>query len=172
MCDKKILCIETERLKIVALNPEQLELWTNDILQLEQELKCSYQAEPIEGFFKEIVKKQVEKTYKDRKNYMWHSFWLIIRKSDDIVVGTIDFKNVPNLKGEVEIGYGLGKEFEHYGYMTETVCAMCKWALQQDGVKYIIAETELDGFASQRILLRCGFTQYMRNQTIWWKLMK
>ena len=51
-----------------------------------------------------------------------------IRKSDNVVVGSADFKNVPDEKGQVEIGYGLGKAFEHEGYMTEAVRAMCSWA--------------------------------------------
>ena len=37
------------------------------------------------------------------------------------------------------------------------------------GIKYIIAETELDNIASQRVLQRCGFVEYDRDSTIWWK---
>ena len=48
---------------------------------------------------------------------MWHSFFFIIRREDRVVVGSADFKDVPNKDGEVEIGYGLGKEYEHNGYM-------------------------------------------------------
>lgn len=168
--ENEAICLETERIKLVALSPKQLELWVNNLSALEQELKCSYQAEPMEGFFKDIVRGQVVKTYEDSPNYMWHSFWFMIRKEDQVVIGSADFKDVPNAEGEVEIGYGLGKEFEHHGYMTETVQAMCEWALQQKGVKHVIAETETDGLASQRILRRCGFTEYLRDQTIWWRL--
>ncbi len=41
--------------------------------------------------------------------------------------------------------------------MTEAVKAMCEWALKQKGVRNVIAETDLAGFASQRILECCGF---------------
>ena len=99
--------IETERLRVAALTPEQLELWIYDIAQLEKELNCSYQAEPIEGIFKEILIGQLEKAKKDRANYRWHSFWLMIRKSDHVVVGSADFKDVPDENGEVEIGLSL-----------------------------------------------------------------
>ncbi|WP_154696612.1 GNAT family N-acetyltransferase, partial [Clostridium botulinum] len=99
-----------------------------------------------------------------------HSFFFLIRKEDRVVVGSADFKNIPNEKGEVEIGYGLGKEFEHNGYMTEAVKAMCKWALKQKGVRNVIAETDLAGFASQRILECCGFKKYKQEETIWWRL--
>lgn len=162
--------IETERLNIIALTPNQLQQWTYNIKELENELLCTYKAQPMEGLFREIVCGQVEKAKKDPDNYIWHTFWFIVRKSDDCVVGSIDFKDVPNSDGEVEIGYGLGHAFEHHGYMTEAVQAFCNWALQQDGVNHIIAETALDGASSQKILKRCGFKEYARNDTVWWRL--
>lgn len=53
--------------------------------------------------------------------------------------------------------------------MTETVQAMCSWALKQKGVRHVIAETDLDGYASQNILRRCGFTECRRGETVWWR---
>lgn len=161
--------IQTERLELIPLNLHQLKLWVEDIRALERELDCSYQAEPLEGFFLDIVKGQLVITEKDPLHYPWHSFWLLIRKADRIVVGSADFKDLPNENGEVEIGYGLGKAFEHNGYMTEAVNAMCHWALEQ-GVLNIIAETESDSFASQRILEHCGFRKYKEAETCWWRL--
>lgn len=165
-----IMKIETERLNIIALTPDQLQLWTYNIKELEEELLCSYKAEPMEGLFREIVCGQVKKAQKDPDNYLWHTFWFIVKKSDHCVVGSIDFKDVPNSDGEVEIGYGLGRDFEHNGYMTEAVQAFCNWALQQNRVKHIIAETDIDGVSSQKILIRCGFKEYERNDTVWWRL--
>lgn len=165
-----IMKIETERLNIIALTPDQLQLWTYNIKELEEELLCSYKAEPMEGLFREIVCGQVKKAQKDPDNYLWHTFWFIVKKSDHCVVGSIDFKDVPNSDGEVEIGYGLGRDFEHNGYMTEAVQAFCNWALQQNRVEHIIAETDIDGVSSQKILIRCGFKEYERNDTVWWRL--
>lgn len=54
--------------------------------------------------------------------------------------------------------------------MTEAVKGLCNWALAQDCVSNIIAETDLDGFASQRILERCGFKKYEQGETLWWRL--
>ncbi|KAJ48722.1 acetyltransferase, partial [Clostridium tetanomorphum DSM 665] len=153
------MIIQTERLELIPLTLNQLKLWIENIPELEKELDCSYKAESMEGFFLEIVKGQYEITQKDPNNYLWHSFFFLIRKDDRVVVGSADFKDIPNEKGEVEIGYGLGKQFEHNGYMTEAVKAMCEWALKQKGVRNVIAETDLDGFASQRILERCGYTE-------------
>ncbi|AWI03526.1 GNAT family N-acetyltransferase [Clostridium drakei] len=164
------MIIQTERLELIPLTLNQLELWIEDITELEKELDCFYKAEAMEGFFLEIVKKQYEIIQKDLNNYLWHSFFLLIRKDDRVVVGSADFKDIPNENGEVEIGYGLGKEFEHNGYMTEAVNAMCEWALKQNGVTSVIAETYLENLASQKILERCGFKKYKEGETFWWKL--
>ena len=58
---------------------------------------------------------QIIKAKADRDNYMWHSFWLIIRNDNHVVVGSADFKDIPNEMGEVEIGYGLEEKYEHQG---------------------------------------------------------
>ena len=162
--------IQTERLELIPLTPNQLKLWIENIDELEKVLSCSYKAEPMEGFFLDVVKEQLVKTQKDSENYLWHSFWFLIRISDRTVVGSADFKDIPNKSGEVEIGYGLGKAYEHNGYMTEAVKSMCDWALKQEAVSTILAETDIDGLSSQRILERCKFKKYKEAETLWWKL--
>lgn len=62
--------LETKRLTILPLTPAQLALWTDRIPQLEKELDCSYQAEPMEGIFKEIVSSQLLACKKDSAHYM------------------------------------------------------------------------------------------------------
>lgn len=164
------MVLETERLWLVPLTAGQLKLWFEDIQALEDELDCKYRAEPIEGFFLNIIRNQYTITKENEADYLYHTFWFLIRKADRVAVGSADFKNVPDNNGDVEIGYGLGKEFERNGYMTEAVEAMCGWAKRQETVKHVIAETEIDGFASQRVLERCGFKKYKHDTTIWWRL--
>jgi len=164
------IIIETDRLYLFPLTARQLRLWVEDIPSLEMELDCRYCAEPMEGMFLDIVKGQIEITENDEANYLYHTFWFLIRKADRAVIGSADFKDVPNEDNEVEIGYGLGKAFEHNGYMTEAVQAMCDWALAQDKVSHVIAETDIDSSQSQSILKCCGFTQYKQNETMWWRL--
>ncbi|MDR1531861.1 MAG: GNAT family N-acetyltransferase [Clostridiales bacterium] len=162
--------IETDRLYLIPLTAQQLKLWIEDIPLLEKELNCVYCAEPMEELFLEIVKGQLEKTEEDESNYLYHSFWFLVRKSDRIVVGSADFKDIPDVNHEVEIGYGLGKGFEHNGYMTEAVRAMCNWVMAQENVAHVIAETEIDSPQSQNILKCCGFVRYKQDESIWWRL--
>ena len=161
--------IEPDRLFLIPLTANQLKLWIEDIPALEKELNCTYRAEPMEGIFLDVVKSQYKITAADQTNYLYHSFWFLVRKADRIVVGAADFKGLP-MDGEVEIGYGLGKEFEHNGYMTKAVTAMCRWAMKQEHIDHVIAETDIDGIRSQRILERCGFKKFKHGDTLWWKL--
>ena len=163
------MTVETQRLELYVLDARQIRLWTRDLAALERELNCTYQGETLEGQFLNIVEGQVSPTEQNSEQYYWHSFWLLIRKSDRVVVGSADFKSGPDIHGEIEIGYGLGKAFQGSGYMTEAVSAMCDWALRQDGVIHVTAETERNNYPSQHVLQRCGFIQTKSNDTLWWK---
>lgn len=161
--------LETERLELLPLTPPQLRMWLEDLPALERMLCCTYRAEPIDGIFRNIISEQAAIAEQEPEQYLWHSFWFLIRKSDRVVVGSADFKAPPDKHGEVEIGYGLGSAYEHFGYMTEAVSAMRDWALRIPGVTAVIAETERDSHASQRILRRCGFTLVKSGDTLWWR---
>ena len=164
------MIVDTERLELYVLNAPQMRLWLTDIPALERQLNCSYRGEPIEGIFLKIIEGQAVLTEEHESEYYWHSFWFLIRKSDRVVVGSAHFKSGPNENGEVEIGYGLGKEFEHNGYMTEAVAAMCQWAKAQPGISHVVAETYLDNAPSQNILKRCGFSETRRGESVWWRV--
>lgn len=164
------MMIQTERLILIPLSVEQLDLWVNDLPRLEQELRCTYDADPLEGEFGDTVKGQLMIAQEDSRNYLFHSFWLAMRKKDRVIVGSADFKGVPNENGEVEIAYGLGEKYFHHGYMTETIEALCHWAKKQPRVRSIIAETETNNLTSQHILSQCGFYKEKIDDSIWWRL--
>lgn len=164
------MLLHTSRLEIAPLTPQQFRLWLQDLPSLERELGCTYQAEPLIGPFAEIVKGQLAVAEEDAAHFLWYSFWLLIRKEGRVAVGSAVFKGPPDATGTVEIGYGLGKAFEKKGFMTEAVGAICAWALRQEGVLHVTAETERAGFASQAVLKRCGFEKVSEGPTIWWQL--
>ena len=45
------MIIHTERLILIPLSVQQLDLWVNNLPRLEQELRCTYDAAPLEGEF-------------------------------------------------------------------------------------------------------------------------
>ena len=109
------MIVQTERLLLVPLSIRQLDLWVNDLKTLEHDLRCTYDADPLEGEFGETVKNQLKIAMEDERNYLFHSFWFVMRKKDRVVVGSADFKGAPNENGEVEIAYGLGEKYRNHG---------------------------------------------------------
>lgn len=91
------------------------------------------------------------------KARIWYTAWRIALK-DGTPVGDLCFKG-PQREGEVEIGYGISDAHKGAGYATEAVKAMTDWALGHEGVWFVVAQTEPDNAASQRVLEKCGFAR-------------
>ena len=163
------MIIHTERLILIPLSVQQLDLWVNNLPRLEQELRCTYDAAPLEGEFGDTVKGQLIITQRDVRNYLFHSFWFVMRKVDRVIIGSADFKGIPNENGEVEIACGLGEKYLHCGYMVETIELLCHWAKKQPKVRSIIAETKKNNLNFQYILSECGFYQERIDDSIWWR---
>ena len=88
---------------------------------------------------------------------MWHALWFMELKSQrGTVVGDLSFKGLA-ADGMVEIGYGLRDGYCGNGYMTEAVRAIVQWALAQEGVNRVEAETTSENMASQKVLANAGF---------------
>ena len=82
-------------------------------------------------------------------------------------------KALPDAEGQVEIGYALYPELENRGFMTEAVEAFCCWAFAQHSVKAILAETDLQNIASQKVLTKNAFSYYRQiGDWLWWRLDK
>jgi RimJ/RimL family protein N-acetyltransferase len=95
-------------------------------------------------------------------------FWVIRRRAVDegvvgALIGGVGFKSAPR-DGRAEIGYGLVPSARGFGFASEAVEAMCQ-ASEQLGVR-VWAETELGNIASERVLVRCGFTRTSRADEI------
>jgi RimJ/RimL family protein N-acetyltransferase len=42
-------------------------------------------------------------------------------------------------------------------------------ALNNEKIKTVIAETEIENISSQKVLERCGFKKYQEEKTMWWR---
>ena len=79
-----------------------------------------------------------------------------MKDDPETIAGDFCFKGLGD-DGVVEIGYGLKEEYRHHGYMTEAVKAITEWALSQESVNQVEAETDVENIASQKVLFRSGF---------------
>src|SRR6266536_672520 len=85
-------------------------------------------------------------------------FYLVVRRDDELVVGEVGFVGPPK-EGAVMIGYAIVPEARRRGYATEAIRAISDWALAQDGVGEVLAQTLPENEASTRALLRAGFDE-------------
>ena len=85
----------------------------------------------------------------------WTAWYWILRRPR-VLIGLSGFKGRP-VKGAVELGYSALEKFQRRGFATEVVNAMVDWAFA-NGVKCVLAETLPELIASQRVLIKCGFS--------------
>ena len=83
-------------------------------------------------------------------------YYRITRSTDGRAIGGIGFKGRPT-DGDVEIGYGLAPSARGHGYAAEAVVALLRIAAAH-GLTRVLADTTPDNTASQRTLLRAGFS--------------
>ena len=134
--------IVTERLLLYPISDEDMQLLIEQ--EKDAELEQAY-SEMLQGCIDEPAKR------------IWHILWFIELKSQKgTVVGDLSFKGL-GADGMVELGYGLREGYCGNGYMTEAVKAITEWALSQEGVNNVEAETSPENTASQRVLAKAGF---------------
>jgi len=96
----------------------------------------------------------VKNMEKDPSGPVWD--WLIIHKTDKVLIGDIGFMGGPDEEGTVEIGYSIVPEYRNQGYATEAVNSLIHWAFQKQEIKVITAKTLKDNTASIKVLMKAG----------------
>ena len=97
---------------------------------------------------------------------------VIVERSSNAVVGSINLKGPPTAAGDAEIGWGLIEDVRGRGYATEASAAVIKWAQEQPGVQSISATIPDDNYPSQRLAKRLGLsrTSETRRDLPLWRL--
>ena len=122
----------------------------------------------FEMALKEYLIPQVQE---NESHFEWFTHWLIIDADKHVAVGGIGINGLPDEHGEVMLGYFVNVRFEGKSYASLATKTLSSWVFQNKDVKFIIADTLIDGFASQAVLRKCGFE--VRNKTdeiIRWEL--
>jgi len=157
--------IESERLKMMPLTHEQLQLLHAGRHYLERALGLNLSNWKVDEFYqKEIDDAMVNfwlpKTLANPDKFIWYTDWEIILKSENLSIGGMGFAGEPNDKGEAEIGYMIEESHQGNGFATEALKLMSDWALRQDRVTSVVVHTYESNLPSVRILEKCGFSQF------------
>jgi [ribosomal protein S5]-alanine N-acetyltransferase len=153
--------LTTGRLTLIPLTLAQLKSGLDSIKDLSLDLEIPLVESLFDGKVHRAVTMKVDKMTKaDQKLHLWYTYWLIVVDEENIGIGMVGYKGIPNEKGAVEIGYGIDPFFQRRGYMSEAVEAMVKWAFLHPECRLITATSVLvDNFASQKVLLRNRFVE-------------
>jgi hypothetical protein len=155
------LVIETERMKLIPYNIEQMRVSLRDpvgaaALIGAKTIRPGYIEMLTRG---RIYSAKIHNMEDDPRAWMFGTYWQMVHKDTNAIIGELGFKGPP-ISYEVEVGYGMQEPYRNRGYMTEAVCALCQYAFSQNEypVRRVVAATEKNNFASQRVLEKSGFT--------------
>ncbi len=160
--ERPLRTLITTRLQLIALSRPQLESCVQDPSLLAANLNLPLADDIFNPVVREASCVKVSKMRLTRQErHHWQTYWLIVRRDENIGIGTIGFKGEPDPQQyKVEIGYGLSAEHRQQGFMTEAARTLTRWALAQPDCLGVYATTVPDNLPSHRILERIG---YMRN---------
>ncbi|MBI1295383.1 TIGR04076 family protein [bacterium] len=161
--------VETPRLKIVPLTVEQMQLLLDDYQQLETVLGLPQTEQKLARRLRPVISHDINFVRNAPQYEIWYTYWVLILKSQQQLIGGLGFKGPADDHGEVEIGYGTDDAFRNQGFMSEAVEAIAAWALTQPGICSVRAETANTNVASMRVLQKVGFTAYRASERfIYW----
>jgi RimJ/RimL family protein N-acetyltransferase len=167
--------VETERLRIVPLNVDQLKLLKNNRMKLEADLGLKFSNMLIPDEVKREMYKSVdywlENVDDHVDNYYFYTNWDLVQKDTNTSIGGFGFNGEPNENDELEIAYVIDEKQQNKGYMTEVIRAMTAWAFKNSDAQKIIASTPKDNYAAQKVLFKNSFER--RNEdskNIYWTL--
>ena len=105
----------------------------------------------LEGF-KEITRELL----REQEN---HDVYMhLIRDAQGTMVGRVNLSVLEDDRKTAELGYRIGENVTNLGYASEAVKLVLEKAFTTYGLHKIIAGTARDNQASQRVLLKNGFT--------------
>jgi RimJ/RimL family protein N-acetyltransferase len=169
--EAEMMRLETPRLTIIALTVQQMRWQRDDFARLEQALGLAASGQQLEDELRPIVSRAISNMRRRPYHVHWHCQWAAVLKEESRIIGSLAFKGPPDRDNAVEIGYGFDPFYHNRGLATDAVAEMVRWALAEDGVDAVIAETANRNVASMRVLQKVGFViTSATDRFLYWKV--
>ena len=111
---------------------------------------------PANYFELEAFKEITRELLREQEN---HDVYMhLIRDAQGVMVGRINLSVLGKDRKTAELGYRIGENVRNLGYASEAVKLVLEKAFTTYGFNRIIAGTAIGNLASQRVLLKNGFT--------------
>jgi len=147
--------IQTDRLAIVTFSPELVRAALHDRAALAEHLGARVPAEWPGPDYAEVLPGQLRELDANPGTAIWTA--LLVHRADATLIGDAGFLGGPDSHGTTEIGYSIVPAYRGRGLAPEAVQALTAWALEQPGVRRVVAGCEPDNVASIRVLEKAGF---------------
>ncbi len=168
-----MLELQTERLRILALDRDHLTLLLHHPEQFEKNMALRSSVPETQKPLGVSLEEMVRRVEADPEHYYWYTDWKIILREEQMVVGELCFLGAPDNEGQVAVVYGVAEPYQHQGIMTECLRVMLTWAFRQSEVWALIAEVPRDNFAAARVMEKAGAEKLRENGiSCWWKICK
>ena len=165
----------TERLKLIPLKEEDIKMSLKNVNEFYHSKGLKSNTKTLSDVMVKIYNIKLANMKDDPKHYLFYTYWLIVKKDSNEIIGRIGFKNIPDENSEIEIGYGTRIEYRSNGYMTEALESLTDWGFKQTilPIQTIVAKTKRDNIPSQRVLFKTGFKfKSEKDGLLCWKLDK
>ena len=154
----------------MPLSHELLLLYKNDPEKLSEALAVNHLLRindpAVLGDIAEALEFWLENTRKFPDQFRWYTNWEIILKEEAIAIGGIGFSADPKVNNGISmVGYGLDVRFYGRGHASEALQGILSWAFSE-GLEIAIADTPVNHIASQRVLLKNGFSETGRDDLL------
>lgn len=147
--------IQTNRLAIVTFSLEFVRAALHDRAALAEHLGVHVPDEWPGPDYAEVLPGHLRELEGNPNTAAWSA--LLVHRADATLIGDAGFLSGPDPDGATEIGYSIIPAYRGRGLATEAVQALAAWALEQPGVRHVVAGCEPDNAASIRVLEKAGF---------------
>lgn len=141
-------------LRLRAMEPEDLEI----LYALENDPQTWDVTNFNVPYSKFILKQYIENSqcdmFADRQLRM-----MVIRREDDVVVGTIDITDFAPQHSRGEVGIAVRQEYQGNGYAKEALNLLCEYVFGFLFLKQLTAHIGIDNEASLQLFKSCGFVE-------------
>jgi len=154
--------LQSERIQLIPLTPEQVPLLISDQQSLEISLGLNHNTIDLDNSWIEEMRRAITdytipKLKENPADYKWFTSWLIIHRTDNRYIGALGANGLPDEKGEVIIGYFVERKYDGQGFATEATGLFADHLLQDSRLKQVAATIPIGHSASEKVVEKNGF---------------
>ncbi len=95
------MILNSDRIKLVPLTLRQLEESLIDKSKVDEDCGHKSNEKSLEESLRRIYKIKIEKISKAPNDYLYFTYWNIVDKNTNEIMGSVGYKGVPNSKGQI-----------------------------------------------------------------------